>query len=652
MTPSHAERGRSQPENALNVSTLKKTLIAAMAALSSQAFAEDVPATPLAPVFVTATRNAEPQADVLASTIVISRADIERAQANDVADLLRLHAGLDIGRSGGPGQLTSVFIRGGESDHTLVLIDGVRINPSTIGGAALANLTPEVIERIEIVKGPRSTLYGSDAIAGVINIITRAPEGRSGQLAVRQGSYDTNELAGGVRYGNSVSGISLDVQRTKSDGFPTFAASEGDRGYDMRTVALRARTELGPVKLGVQAYDADGMNEYYNQAFDPVTFAPSGYTPLSHDTLNRAYAGTAEVKLLPNWTSTLTASYAQDSIEENQSDNIIRTIRPEYRWDNGVLIAGQRLSFGGFVAEDRSDVSDGFNEIHDQRDHEGGYAQAELAQDRHHGVLGVASTHYEGFKTKVSYNAEYGFDLTPQARLIGSVGTGFHAPSAYDRFGFGGNPNLKPERSRSFELGGRYLISSAQTVDVRLFRNDIRDLITVAVDPSVDAFSDPDFGFRAQNINRARNKGVEASYTYAQGPWTGRLEGILQDPVDCSTDKDGNTLSPNDCSRGGSLLRRAKQSVTASLTRQIGRFNLGADLLGTGRRADGDIDTFARTKDAGYTLLNLSAKVDLSKGLSLALRAENVLDQHYQTANGYRQPGASGYATLRYQFTY
>jgi len=631
----------------------KLTLLAACTAVfpfAPAAFAE--PSTPLEPVFVTATRSPVPAADVLAATITITREEIERVQANDVADLLRLHAGLDIGRSGGPGQLASVFIRGGESDHTLVLIDGVRINPSTIGGAALANLTPEVIERIEIVKGPRSTLYGSDAIAGVINIITRAPEGRSGQVATRLGSYGTKEIAGGVRYGNAVSGLSVDVQRTHSDGFPSFEAAEGDRGYDMRTVALRGRTVLGPVKLGVQAYDADGMNEYFNQAFDPITFAPSGFTPASHDTLNRAYAATAEAALLPNWTSTLTASYAQDSTEENESDNILRTIRPEYRWDNRVQLAGQRLGFGAFLAEDRTDVNDGFNLISDERSHRSIYAQAELQQGRHHGVLGIANSNYEGFSSATTYNAEYGLDVTPKARLVGSIGTGFRAPTAYDRFGFGGQTDLKPERSRSMELGARYAFSAAHTLDVRVFRNVIRDLITVAVDPAVDPFTDPDFGFRAQNINRAENEGVELAYAYAQGPWAARLEGILQDPVDCSSDDTGAALTPNNCDAGGPLLRRAKRSVTASLSRQFGRYTLGADVLGTNQRADIDIDTFARTKNAGYTLVNLSAKVQLLPPLSLALRADNVFDQQYQTANGYRQPGASGYATLRYQFSY
>ncbi len=205
-------------------------------------------------------------------------------------------------------------------------------------------------------------------------------------------------------------------------------------------------------------------------------------------------------------------------------------------------------------------------------------------------------------------------------------------------------------RASSTLTGIDFVHVSNDQLELRVFRNVIRDLITVAVDPSVDPFTDPDFGFRAQNINRAENEGVELSYAYAQGPWTARLEGIIQDPVDCSTDAEGNSLSPNDCDQGGNLLRRAKRSVSASLTRQIGRVNLGADVLGTSGRADVDSETFTRTRDAGYALVNLSARVDLVKGLSLALRGENVLDQQYQTANGYRQPGASGYATLRYKF--
>lgn len=124
-------------------------------------------------VIVTATRTPTPIEEVLASVVVIDRDEIERSLAGDAGDLLRFHAGLDIARTGGPGQTTSLFIRGAESNHTLVMVDGVRINPGTIGQPALQNLAPELIERIEVVKGPRSALYGTDAIGGVVNVITR-----------------------------------------------------------------------------------------------------------------------------------------------------------------------------------------------------------------------------------------------------------------------------------------------------------------------------------------------------------------------------------------------------------------------------------------------------------------------------------------------
>lgn len=169
-----------------------KTLLFAGALLApSLVSAQDAAPPPasapvsLPTVVVTATRTEQAPDDTLAATTVITRDEIERSQANDIADILRFQAGLDLGRTGGVGQQTSVFIRGGESNHTLVLIDGVRVNPSTSGGAALQNITPDMIERIEIVKGPRSTLYGSDAIGGVINLVTRSGSTSGADLRLR-----------------------------------------------------------------------------------------------------------------------------------------------------------------------------------------------------------------------------------------------------------------------------------------------------------------------------------------------------------------------------------------------------------------------------------------------------------------------------------
>ncbi len=159
-------------------------------------------------IVVTATRIPEPLEEVLAPVVVIDRSTIERTASSDAAELLRFHAGVELGRNGGPGQTTAVFLRGAESHHTLIMIDGVRINPGTIGLAALQNISPDLIERIEIVKGPRSALYGSDAIGGVINVITRRGARNGWTAELGYGDYDTRRasLTGGLQAGSTVTG--------------------------------------------------------------------------------------------------------------------------------------------------------------------------------------------------------------------------------------------------------------------------------------------------------------------------------------------------------------------------------------------------------------------------------------------------------------
>ena len=204
-----------------------------MAATSIPVFAaETVP--PLGETMVTATRTETAVSDVLAPVILITRDDLARSLAPDISALLQFHAGIDIARNGGPGQTTSVFIRGTDSNHATVMVDGVRINPGTIGGAQIQNVSPDVVDRIEIVKGPRSTLYGTDAIGGVINIITRRYPTSGFDASVGYGRYDTREAAfsGGFRGDNSeigLTGVWLDT-----DGFPAQSLSSADSGIRER----------------------------------------------------------------------------------------------------------------------------------------------------------------------------------------------------------------------------------------------------------------------------------------------------------------------------------------------------------------------------------------------------------------------------------
>ncbi len=220
-------------------------------------------------IIVTATRTPTPLEEVLAPVLLVDRAEIDRSLALDPSELLRFRAGIDLSRNGGPGQTTGLFIRGGESNHTLVLVDGVRINPGTIGIAQIQNLPPQLLERIEVVKGPRSALYGSDAIGGVVNVITR--RGRDGWSAeAGVGAHDTTSasLVGG--FGDQALGLDFGVSWLDSAGFPTRSDSDVDRGYDDLGVTARFSGRVGAGELALKHFNASGTTEYVDFLLTPV----------------------------------------------------------------------------------------------------------------------------------------------------------------------------------------------------------------------------------------------------------------------------------------------------------------------------------------------------------------------------------------------
>ena len=219
---------------------------------------------------VTATRLPMPEDEVLASTIVIDRDAIELSGASDPGDILRFHAGLDLGRNGGPGQTTAIFIRGANSNQTLVMVDGVRINPGTIGLGALQNIAPSTIERIEVVKGPRSALWGTDAIGGVINVITRREASDQWTAEAGYGAYDTEQasLNGGLALGRAQLG--LGVAWIDSQGFPTRSDDSVDRGYHNLSGTATLRGEVGPADVALSYWRAAGKTEYSDFSLAPV----------------------------------------------------------------------------------------------------------------------------------------------------------------------------------------------------------------------------------------------------------------------------------------------------------------------------------------------------------------------------------------------
>lgn len=603
------------------------------------AFAEPAATSPLGDVTITATRTPVAVNDALARTIVIDRQEIEDSGATDVAGVLRQYAGLEVTRLGGPGQPASLFIRGGNSNYTVVLIDGIRVNDGTSGLAPLADISPEMIDHIEVVEGPRATLYGADAIGGVVNIITRKPGPAQLDLAVAGGRFDTASGAAALRGQGKVGGYgwgaNVNVQQQHSAGMPTFAGSDFNSPYRNRTLNGRAQIDFGRVQLEARGWDTHGFDAYQNLDFDPATFAFTGFSPASNTFHNQTLAVEARAKLLASWTSSLTMARSATIARQQQPDGgfappgFIETKRPEFDWHNVVTLGPHhRMSFGTRVQNERvSSLSFGTG-IHESAAQQYGYVQDELAYGRHHGVVGLSYLHNGAFGYRLNWTVEYGFDLFETTRLIASTGSAFHTPTANDRFGFGGNPDLQPEKALNYEVAVRQLLSPRQNVEVRLFRTDVRDLILVRFDSTISDFV-------AANVNRAQMEGVQLTWRYASPDWDARVAGVYQ-----------NARNRTDHTR---LLRRARYTGSASVDRRWRAINIGAGVQAAGDRADvGAIDGLPAL-DGGYALFDVHVGVRVNRNLKLQVSAENILNHRYETAHGFNQPRSSVFATARYE---
>ena len=599
------------------MTTSRLRFLAALAAASMPA--PHALADAMEPVVVTATRTSVPLQETLGSVEVVSREELDRLPAADIADVLRLRTGVEIARTGGPGQQTSLFLRGTESNHVLVLVDGVRINPGTIGSAAVQNLAPGMIERIEVVKGPRSTLYGSDAIGGVINVITRRGAAAGLSAEVGGGAWDTRSAGVSAGWSGPRADASIAAYWLDSAGFPTRVGDAVDRGYRNLTVNGAVRTTVGDWELGARAWHASGTSEY----------SDFFVTPVDQDFANSAFAVEAAVRPSAGWRTSATLGHAVDQITQNQSPDFLRTRRWQLDWQNDVVLGERhRLTAGVLLQAEQADSESyglGFDTGTDSRLF---YLQDQATLGRHRLLLAGGYVDHETFGGHATWNAEYGIALGESTSAWAGAGTAFRAPDATDRFGFGGNPALEPETSRSFELGVRHRIGERHQLSLVAFRNDIDDLIQYVV-TNYETFEGEN-----RNVERARISGVEAAWQYTNGPWLARLGATLQDPVDLTDD----TL----------LLRRARENFTLGLARQFGPHLLSLDVLAAGEREDFGFPE--PVKLDAYVLASLSARVALSPRWTLTARLENLLDEQYELARGYNTMDRSLFVSLRHDF--
>lgn len=573
----------------------------------------------LDPVVVTATRTEHPASEVISNVDVIGGDELLRLPAADLGDALRLRAGVEVARLGGPGQQTSVFVRGTESNHVLVLVDGLRINPGTIGGASIQNIAPEQVERVEIVKGPRSALYGSDAIGGVINVITRKGAANGASVQAGFGRYETKTASLAAGIGDESADASIGVTWLDSDGFPTRTGDDVDRGYENLSVNGAARTTVGGVELGLRAWHAEGTSEY----------SDFFVTPVDQDFENHAYAVTADFSPTEHWRSALMVGHALDELTQNQSPDFVETERLTVDWQNDIAFGERNTLTAGLLWQDEKADAESFGLPYSSATSTSQfYLQDQATIGAHRLVLAGAWTDHEVFGGHVTGNAEAAFAIGENSELAFGAGTAFRAPDATDLYGFGGNPDLEPEESESFEASWRQRVGEKQSFSLTLFRTEIDGLIDFFV-------TDPDtFEGENRNVDRARIEGAEAEWRYDGEAWSTRASATLQDARDTVTDL--------------RLLRRARENFTLALARRFRGHEFAVDFLYAGERRDFGFP--ADISLPAYWLANLSARVAFSERWTMLARMENLFDEDYELASGFNTMGRSLFVSLRHEF--
>ncbi|MFP4277750.1 MAG: TonB-dependent receptor domain-containing protein [Wenzhouxiangella sp.] len=561
-------------------------------------------------IVVTANRVDQPLEEALARTSVITRADIELSQAPDLLELLRQQAGVDVTRSGGPGGQTSLFLRGSNSNHVLVLIDGVRVAAAGTGGFAWELIDPALVERIEIVRGPRAARWGSDAIGGVIQIFTRRPDRL--ELRAGYGRYRDRSLGAGM--GTEQAGLRLAARRV--GGFSAqnergFAFDPDDDGFEMLSAAGGGAHRLGAGVLDWSARIADGRIEF-DQGVSEVT--------------NYAAALRYDLEPVGGWRWSATTALYRDRLDTTtafgQTENITRRVQAGLLGERAIGRDSRWLV--GIDGWRESGVARG--SWSDARDNLGAWTGLDGRRGRLDYEASLRADRDEGFGNALTGNLAAGWRPGDAWRLFGSIGRAFRAPNFSQLFSpgffgaFAGNPELDPETSVSLEAGADWQFSATANLSLSLYQTRIDDLIDFAGED-----------FQAINIRRARIQGAELAYRLETEHWRARAQWTWQD----AEDRDS----------GLPLLRRPDEKAAVSLDRRFaGGHWLGAELVYSGQRFD-----VGQAELPSHVLVNLRAGLRLSETVRLEGRLENAGDREYEPAVGFNATRRALFLALSYR---
>lgn len=604
-------------------------------------------------IVVTATRTEQPKLELGSSTTLISLEDLKKAGKETVAEALTAVPGLDVVQNGGPGKTADVFIRGANSEHTLVMMDGIEVNDPMSPGRNFdfGHLSLDNIQRIEIVRGPQSTLYGSDAMGGVINMITKKGEGKPRVfISAETGSYGTFREGAGVSGGTDAVNYSLEISRFDSKGFSESGEKYGNTekdGYGNTT--LSGRFGFKPAKN----LEFNIISRYIDARNDLDNFAGAGGDDPNYVIAAEQFllAANSRLSLLKGkWEQRLGISYNnmrrdltnptdqfqpfdsqegmfkgrifkidwQHNLYLHPTNTVTAGIEYEREWGESVYTWESMWGPGESSFPGKSARTTGI------------YLQDSIKiRDAFFMTLGVRFDDHSRFGTETTFRIAPAVLLKSGTKLKATYGTGFKAPSLYQLYapatawGPVGNQNLEPEKSKAWDVGiEQFLFNDRLTLSFTYFQNDFEDLILY------------DFVLGYINISQAETKGyeifmsarpfkdltIQGSYTYTDA-------------------KDRET--------GDQLLRRPKHKANLTFNlRLFKRANANLFIIHVGKRLD--LFPYPTITEAdAYTLFNLAASYQLSKHIELFGRIDNLFDQEYEAVLGYGTPGRSAYIGIK-----
>lgn len=576
-------------------------------------------------VVVTASRTAQTVDESLAAVTVITREQIEQSQALSVTELLKTVAGVQVVRNGGLGQTSSIFMRGAESDQVLVLIDGIKVGSASAGTTAFQYLPLSQIERIEVVRGPRASLYGSEAIGGVIQLFTR--RGEAGQLTASVGAGSDQTLQATASYAGSHGDTFYNVsaEHLSSDGYDACDDSNGgvggcftvepdDDGYDNNAVSMRLGHHFQQGTVEAYALRAEGSADYDSSFNNQVDFVQQVLGVQGNWQVNE------------NWITQLRLGEARDDSDNYGTDypSQYETTRRSASWQNDWFISEQHMvSIGYDFMHDELDTNSGFAVT--ERDNHGIFAQYQGQFGAADVQLGVRHDDNEQFGTHQTGQIALGYALNAQTRMFASWGTAFKAPSFNELyFPNFGNPNLNPEESDSWELGfnGR---TGAVHWTLNGFYNTAEELIATAYDAASDSYL-------PVNVAEAEIYGAEASLAWTMGAW--------------SLDSQFTALHAEDKSTGNDLARRAPYTWRLNVARQWQQWRFASELLAQSHRYD---DTSNLNRLAGYATVDLLSEYAVNPHWTMKARISNIFGTDYEESRFYVAPDRAFFISLHYQ---